>query len=71
MAHFYGSMRGSRGEATRMGTAKSGLIAHIRGWNTGVEVVLTVDDEGRDCVAVYVTAGSNGRTRVLLSAWKG
>lgn len=64
MAHFYGSIQGSRGEATRMGTKNSGFRAHIRGWNIGVQVYLRTyfDDNGveRDMVEVYKTSGSNG-----------
>jgi hypothetical protein len=40
MAHFYGDMQGSRGQATRCGTKQSGIHAHIRGWHTGVQTVV-------------------------------
>lgn len=60
MSHFYGTMQGSRGEATRQGTKQSGLSAHIRGWGVGVYVTIFVDDMGRDCVQVRRTGGSNG-----------
>jgi len=38
MAHFYGTMQGSRGETSRMGTVNSGMTAHVRGWDVGIEV---------------------------------
>lgn len=60
MAHFYGDMRGNRGMVTRMGTPRSGMTAHIRGWNFGVRVVIHVDGAGRDYVRIYRTGGSNG-----------
>lgn len=60
MAHFYGSMQGARGEATRCGTKASGISAHIRGWNVGVRVSCYVDGNGRDVIEVRRTAGSNG-----------
>ena len=61
MARFYGSMQGNRGETTRMGTPNSGLSAHIRGWDVGVKVFLSVDeDTGKDYVQVYRTGGSKG-----------
>ena len=58
MSHFYGSMQGSRGQATRCGTPKSGIDAHIRGWKIGARVRLRVDADGRDIMEVYKTAGS-------------
>jgi len=60
MAHFYGSIQGNRGEATRMGTKTSGIEGHIRGWNIGCRVVIGHDDEGNDVVNVYLTSGSSG-----------
>ena len=43
MSRFYGSLQGSRGEATRQGTRASGITSHTRGWNIGarVEMVAT------------------------------
>lgn len=61
MAHFYANIQGNRGEVTRMGTAKSGISGHIRGWNVGVRVYMGVDDEGNDVATVFLTGGSNGR----------
>lgn len=65
MAHFYGEMFG-KGEtkASRTGTKGTGLSAHIRGWEIGVEVMLWYDhSRGKDMVRVTRTGGSNGRTR--------
>lgn len=61
MAQFYGSLQGSRGEATRQGTARSGLTGHIRGWNVGCRVVMD-EINGKDVCRIYLTSGSNGRT---------
>ena len=58
MSHFYGSMKGSRGEVTRCGDTKSGISAHLRGWNVGVRVVCFHED-GVDMIQVYRTCGSN------------
>ena len=38
MSHFYASIQGSRGEATRCGAKNSGIAGHIRGWSSGVYV---------------------------------
>ena len=59
MAQFYATIRGNRGEATRIGSKDSGITGHIRGWHVGAKV--TVDHEnGKDIVRVYKTDGSRG-----------
>jgi len=60
MSHFYASIRGSRGEATRAGTKNSGMEGHIRGWNIGARVFMSVNDKGEDVCTIYLTSGSNG-----------
>ena len=60
MAHFYGDMTGNRGVTTRMGSADSGIQAHLRGWNIGGGVRCFVDEDGNDCVSVDLTSGSRG-----------
>lgn len=61
MSHFYASIQGQRGEATKTGSKISGIHGHIRGWDFGVKVDLYVDSEtGEDTARVYLTSGSNG-----------
>lgn len=61
VARFYASIQGNRGEATRMGTANSGIEGHVRGWNIGAKVEVDVDPKtGKDRLTVYRTQGSNG-----------
>lgn len=60
MSRFYGSIQGSRGEATRLG--HSGIHGHIRGWNHGAKVIGRIDDDGKEVFDLYATAGSHGRT---------
>lgn len=60
MSRFYGSLQGTRGEATRQGSANSGLRAHIRGWDVGIKVYAK-DVNGKDVFDVYVSSGSNGK----------
>ena len=60
MAQFYADIQGNRGQATRMGTKKSGLDGHIRGWHIGAKVwmhynTLTKEDE----VTIDLTSGSS------------
>ena len=64
MARFYASIQGNRGEATRTGSASSGIEGHIRGWNLGAKVEMFTDPEtGRDRLVIYRTSGSNGFER--------
>lgn len=68
MAQFYASIKGSRGEATRMGSKASGITAHVRGWDVGVKVRVFVDERtGLDCVLVTRTSGSNGSDREVIA----
>ena len=60
MAHFYASIEGNRGSATRMGTKTSGISGHVRGWNMGIRVCGYVNSDGQDAFKVYLTGGSNG-----------
>jgi len=64
-------MQGGRGEVTRTGTKNSGMNAHIRGWNCGVEVEARWNDELQvNCFDVFRTTGSNGTGgRVLLTTF--
>ena len=64
MAQFYASIQGNRGGATRMGTKKSGIHGHIRGYGVGVRVECYHDKAtGKDEVFAYRTSGSNGGRR--------
>lgn len=65
MAHFYGSVQGSRGEATRCGTKRSGMSSHVRGWNVGVDARMDkasypTREDGEDLAIATFTGGSNG-----------
>lgn len=61
MAQFYAEIHGNRGPATRMGTKQSGMFAHVRGWNVGVEVYCYHDAAiNKDVIIVTRTGGSNG-----------
>jgi hypothetical protein len=69
MAHFYGSVKGHRGEASRTGTKKSGISAHIRGRNIGIRVDLRHDEKnGKDFCTIYETGGSAGGSSDTLIA---
>lgn len=61
MAQYYAEIKGNRGQASRMGTKKTGIWGHIRGWSVGARVEVYYDKKkDRDMVKVYKTSGSNG-----------
>jgi len=62
MSRFYGEVQGNRGWASRGGSSDSGIRGHIRGWNIGAQVIVSVDDLGRDTVTIHITGGSNGHS---------
>lgn len=66
MSRFYANIIGNHGEATRQGSASSGITAHPRGWNLGIHVSgyphtaeIVHGDTGRDAFDVRATGGSN------------
>jgi hypothetical protein len=59
MSHFYGTVQGARGKATRTGGKDNGLTTIAASWGGAVETVLYVDEQGHDCA------------RVSLIPWKG
>ena len=61
MGHFIGYIKGNRGDASRIGTKKSGIDATARGWNIGGSVYCFFDKErGIDIVRFMLDGGSNG-----------
>lgn len=48
MSHFYGTLQGSRGPASRCGTKKSGVVAVAASWAGAVRTVVYQDEQGRD-----------------------
>jgi len=68
MSHFYGTLDGSRGQATRCGTKASSLIATANGWSIGGQVTVRYDDAlGTDVVQLFTTKGSNTRASLVAS----
>lgn len=56
MAHFRGVIQGQHGEASRLGSARSGLTTVAQAWGGQVVVRLWQERNGRDYVRVYVEA---------------
>lgn len=51
MAHFYGTLNGSRGPTSRCGTKNSGMITQTASWEGAVKVYLW-ESEGVDMARV-------------------
>jgi hypothetical protein len=61
MANFRATIQGQRGAASRLGSKKSGLNAHINGWQMGVRVYAYFNEkDGEDKFDITLTSGSNG-----------
>jgi len=58
MSRFRGTVQGGQGEASRLGTKKSGLQVNCNGWHGGVMVCADVNDKDEDVFYIYATAGS-------------
>lgn len=57
MAHFRGSIQGSRGEVSRLAGKNSGLSAYLNSWQGGVHVYL-YERDGEDFARVQLNSGS-------------
>lgn len=67
MAQFRGRVWGQKGEASRLGSKKSGLHVEANGWNIGADVTLfsvTEDGRERDAMEIKITYGSSGKGSV-------
>jgi hypothetical protein len=52
MAHFYGTIKGGRGEASRLGHKSTGLQATAASYSGAVEVQLYANKDGVDCAII-------------------
>lgn len=67
MAHFYGTLQGARGEATRLGTKNSGLMTTTCSYEGKVRMTLTYDPElGCDIARVELARHMGSGTERLL-----
>ena len=65
MAHFYGALKGNRGETSRLGSHSSGLVTTAASWQGAVRVILYAQD-GIDRAHVWhVPWHGQGTTRTL------
>jgi hypothetical protein len=67
MAHFYGTLQGCRGEATRCGSKDSGMSTYCASWEGAVHCEAFIDpDTGMDWVTVTLTPWQGRGTSKLL-----
>ena len=60
MARFKATIKGQRGESSRLGSKLSGLKAIVNGWNCGVEIKMEYDKKyDEDVIYIYLIRGSN------------
>lgn len=73
MSHFYGTLKGTRGEATRCGSKSSGLRVVAASWSGAIAVLVWHDDAtGRDCFSVeQIPWHSHGERRDLAHGYLG
>lgn len=71
MAHFYGSIWGSRGEATRMGDKGSGITGWVQSHHTRITSSLTHDrgERDRDSASITISAGHSNYSSGQLSLY--
>lgn len=62
MAHFRGTIQGSRGAVSRLGGRVTGIRAKVNGWDFGVEV-FGAESAGKDTFEIKLTGGSNDAER--------
>jgi hypothetical protein len=65
MSHFYGTLKGNRGEASRCGTKDSGMETYCASWRGAVRCKAYLKD-GRDFVRVELTTWNGSGTQELL-----
>jgi len=60
MARYRGTVQGGRGEASRLGNAKDGLMTTTYGWDLGAICTMDPDpnDSERDKLEISITNGS-------------
>jgi hypothetical protein len=70
MAHFYGTLKGQAGEATRRGSKNSGLQIAAPSWQGAVYTYLWHDEKtGKDCYRVELGSwNGNGRSTQVLAS---
>lgn len=59
MSALYGTLQGSRGEATRCGTKSSGMRVSCQSWETSVITEMDYDQEDKLRIEIRIADGSS------------
>ena len=66
MSHFYGTLEGNRGKATRCGTKSSGMVTYTAGWKGAIRIgVFERDGVDRFQVCLVPWQGSGGGAKII------
>lgn len=60
MSRLYGVIQGCRGEATRCGSASSGIRASVQSWNGSLVSYMDLDKDGKPVVTLKTSEDSSG-----------
>ena len=67
---FWGTLENRGKTLGRGGTKKTGLTAHIRGWDFGIRVELSANGTDKDQARIYLTGGSKQpKNKVMLGTY--
>ena len=66
MSRFYGVVRGNRGEATRGGSARSGMTTYCASWSGAICCRAYINQDEEDCVRVTSVDWPSKGTRTVL-----
>jgi hypothetical protein len=58
MARFYGEVRALEKPKSASRVGHKGIVAHVRGWDIGIEASVYINEKGKDEVSVILTGGS-------------
>lgn len=68
MSHFYSTLKGNKGGATRCGSKSSGIVANAFGWDLGGRVQMRHDSKRDiDIVELYYTRNNNSTSKLVAS----
>lgn len=59
MSKLYSTIQGCRGEATRCGSASSGVRASVQSWSGSVCTFMDLDENDKPIVQIQISNGSS------------
>lgn len=65
MSHYYGTLQGNRGEATRCGTKDSGIETYAATWNGAIRVKIYHEDGKDKYIIERTTWKGKGEYRLI------